>query len=135
MRYNVIKKTSIDNLELIISTNKLTDNDWKLISRCQCLTEEFMDKYSDKIEWTRISIYQTLSESFIDKYSEMVVWDNIIIFQELTYEFLEKYLYNFNLCINHIGNYRNENNISKLQEKYTYKFYIDKLSHKLSHEI
>src|SRR5574344_458613 len=51
--------------------------DWDYISKFQTLSEEFINKYIDKVIWDYISIYQTLSESFIEKHYDNVDWDNI----------------------------------------------------------
>ena len=37
-------------------------------------SEDFIEKYVDKVDWYYISTYQTLSEDFIEKYSNKVNW-------------------------------------------------------------
>ena len=55
------------------------------------LTEEFIDKYNDKLDWCSISIYQTLSEGFIEKHVDMVNWVGISQWQILSEEFRQKH--------------------------------------------
>ena len=50
---------------------------WSYISRCQKLSESFIDKYSNKIYWWYISECQKLSEEFIEKYSDKLSWYRI----------------------------------------------------------
>jgi len=87
---------------------------WDFISQCQNLSEEFIEKYSDKFDWYYISIYQKLSEKFIEKYSDKVYWDYISINQKLSEEFIEKHsdkVFWNNISIN-----------QKLSEKFIEKF-------------
>ena len=82
----------INEKEIII--NELTNpglNDWRRISQHKYLTEEFMEKYKDKIDWGIVSICQRLSESFIEKYQDKVDWVYINIHQELSKEFKDKH--------------------------------------------
>src|SRR5574344_109603 len=65
--------------------------DWYYISKKQKLSEEFIEKYRDKVDWRYISICQKLSESFIEKYSDKVDWRYIPQYQKLSEEFIEKY--------------------------------------------
>ena len=65
--------------------------DWDYISEHQRLSEEFIEKYIDKVDWYYISIYQTLSEEFIEKHIDKVYWGCISIYQTLSEEFIEKY--------------------------------------------
>ena len=64
---------------------------WRYISRCQKLSEEFIEKYSDKVDWWYISVYQTLSEKFIEKHYDKVNLDRILQYQKLSEEFIEKH--------------------------------------------
>jgi uncharacterized C2H2 Zn-finger protein len=41
---------------------------WYYISRWQILSEEFIEKHSDKVDWYQIYRYQKLSEKFIRKH-------------------------------------------------------------------
>ena len=65
--------------------------DWRLISRNQALSEPFIEKYQDKVVWSSISRNQPLSEPFIEKYKDKVDWAYISMFQKLSESFIEKY--------------------------------------------
>jgi len=45
----------------------------------QKLSEEFIEKYSNKLSWLGISIYQKLSEEFIKKHSDKLIMNCIYI--------------------------------------------------------
>src|SRR5574344_2076628 len=72
---------NVDNFEV----------DWYYISKNQKLSEEFIDKYNDKVYWGYISQYQKLSEEFIEKHYDKVYWCYISIYQTLSEEFIEKH--------------------------------------------
>ena len=76
---------NIDNFEV----------DWVYISVYQKLSEEFIEKYIDKVDWYYISKYQKLSEEFIEKYIDKVNWFCISKYQTLSEEFRQKYCDNF----------------------------------------
>ena len=106
---------------------------WKQgISRYQRLSESFIEKYKDKVDWVYISIYQTLSEQFIERFSDMVDWDNIIYFQKLSYEFLEKNLYKYSLYIDNLCNSTNWYTIKEIQYNHPQKYEIDKITYELN---
>jgi hypothetical protein len=65
--------------------------DWGYISMFQKLSEELIEKYTDKVNWYRISMYQKLSESFIDKHKDKVNWGYISEYQTLSDDFIEKH--------------------------------------------
>jgi hypothetical protein len=56
--YNHFKDKFIKNQEDIF---------WGFVSSHQDLSEEFIDKYADKVKWKKISVNQKLSESFIEE--------------------------------------------------------------------
>jgi len=64
---------------------------WFYISKHQILSEPFIEKYKDKVEWFYISQSQVLSESFIEKYKDKINWENISNYQILSEDFIEKY--------------------------------------------
>src|SRR5574343_1752697 len=64
------------------------------ISIFQKLSEEFIEKYSDKINWHHISEFQKLSEKFIEKHCNKVNWWYISQYQKLSEEFIEKHFDN-----------------------------------------
>lgn len=55
------------------------------------LSEEFIERYIDKIDWFSVSMYQYLSEEFIDKYSDCVYWKEISQYQNISYDFIQTY--------------------------------------------
>jgi hypothetical protein len=55
------------------------------------LIEEFIEKYSDKVNWNCVSMYQKLSEKFIEKHSDKVNWHYSSRYQKLSIEFMEKF--------------------------------------------
>ena len=98
--------------------NVLSERDWRIIVQYQDLSEEFMNKYADKLGWFLILTNQNLSESFlknhineisknkywhlvsrlelseefIDEHQDLLDWDQLAIFQHnLSEEFLEKH--------------------------------------------
>lgn len=72
----------------------LADNNyhslWKKIchSKDPYLTEEFMEKYKDKMIWNLISAHQKLSEQFIEVHKNEVNWYFIAKYQKLSGEFI-----------------------------------------------
>ena len=70
---------------------------WDNISQFQSLSEEFMEKHFDKLNSKLISEYQVLSESFIERHKNDLDWSNISFSQILSEPFIEKndYLVNF----------------------------------------
>src|SRR5574343_307584 len=92
MNYNLKdNKYSIKELENIISSNELTNNDWIDISYHQVLTEAFIDKYKDRVYWGGVSYYAILTESFIKKYKDKIDWDKISYNKTLTESMIDKY--------------------------------------------
>jgi len=65
--------------------------DWATISRLK-LSEQFIEKYKDKVDWNRISECQELSEKFIEKYKDKVNWYYISKHQKLSTEFIIKHM-------------------------------------------
>ena len=63
----------ISNIEKFFDEN--VDNfehNWGNISQYQKLSEEFIEKYSDKVYWCFISEYQKLSEEFRQKHNDKI---------------------------------------------------------------
>ena len=65
---------------------------WRGISANQNLSEEFIEKFQDKVNWRIISANQKLSEKIIKKFQNRVDWDNISIYQKLSEKFIEEFL-------------------------------------------
>ena len=80
-------------LEKIITNIKFRNGTtfWRAISECQQLSEQFIEKYKDKVNWYDISRYQKLPEPFIEKHKDKVDWCEISWCQQLSEQFIEKY--------------------------------------------
>ena len=87
---------------------------WYYISEYQKLSEEFIEKFQDKVDWYCISVYQKLSEEFITKFQYKVHWSYISQFQKLSEEFIEKFQDKLNWT--YISKYQ------KLSEEFIIKF-------------
>ena len=64
---------------------------WEYISQHKYLSEEFIEKYQDKVGWHVVSAYQRLSEEFIEKHKDKVDWYWIAGYQQLSVQFIFKY--------------------------------------------
>jgi hypothetical protein len=76
------KQLSIDNIEDFINNimPQLNINElecWDIISINQKLSEEFIEKYQDKIIWGSISLFQELSWNIIKKFSKKIILKNL----------------------------------------------------------
>lgn len=49
---------------------------WYIICSNQKLTEEFIEKYQDKLDWSSISLFQDLSWDFLQKFSKKISLKN-----------------------------------------------------------
>jgi hypothetical protein len=85
----------------------------------QKLSEEFIQKHSEKVYWVYISMFQKLSEEFIQRNSEEVSWDCISKYQKLSEEFIQRN--SDKVGWNHIGKYQklSEEFIQRNSEKLT----------------
>lgn len=81
----------LDALENIATTNELSKDEWCEISSYQKLSEDFIEKYKDKVDWCHISYRQKLSENFIAKYKDKVDWNGISSMQVLSESFIDEY--------------------------------------------
>ncbi len=70
---------------------KLTINDWGLISDKIKLSEDFIREFQDKLDWICVSYYQELSEEFIREFKNKVYWNNISYNQKLSEEFIKEF--------------------------------------------
>ena len=86
----ISKKYSEQELEEKI--NLFNQHAWWCIYLYQNLSEEFIEKYSDKVYWSLICKYQNLSEKFIEKYQDKVYWPYISNFQKLSEKFIKKHI-------------------------------------------
>ena len=76
------KQLSNDNIEDFINNimPQLNINElecWDIISINQKLSEEFIEKYQDKIIWESISLFQELSWDIIQKFSKKIILKNL----------------------------------------------------------
>jgi hypothetical protein len=100
MKRHKLNLTSIQYSEKELENNiKLFSSydDWDNISKCQTLSEEFIEKYLFQLNWFLISKYQNLSEKFIEKHSDKVDWGIISFYQKLSGQFIKNYINRINL--------------------------------------
>ena len=76
------KQLSNENIEDFINNimPQLNINElecWDIISINQKLSEEFIEKYQDKIIWESISLFQELSWDIIQKFSKKIILKNL----------------------------------------------------------
>ena len=78
--------------EVINKGNKSVTNEIKILEEITDI-EKFFDENMDNfgINWGYISIRQKLSEEFIEKYFDKVNWDSISRYQTLSEEFRQKH--------------------------------------------
>lgn len=81
----------IETAQYHLRTDKFTFYHWSLLSCEYKLTEQFIEKYIDKLNLTRIQIYQELSESFIDKFADKLNRDLLSQYQVLSDNLIFKY--------------------------------------------
>jgi len=67
-----LKYVSIDCLKKYEC--EFSNEDWEFISQNQCLSEDFIREFKDKVDWTLICENQTLSEDFINEFEDKVDW-------------------------------------------------------------
>ena len=66
---------------------------WRSISYHQQLSEQFIDKYKDKLSWKNLCETQRMSEKFIEEHlSYTKMWmDTLVEFHTFSEQFLDKY--------------------------------------------
>lgn len=64
---------------------------WHSISASQNLSEEFIEKFADRVNWYYISLCQKLSENFIERFVDRIDWCGISYRQQLSENFIEKF--------------------------------------------
>jgi hypothetical protein len=57
---------------------------WHIVSIYQTLSEEFIEKHSDKVSWDKISQYQKLSEKFIKKHMDKIDIETLMINKKIS---------------------------------------------------
>ena len=96
--------------------NPVSDEEWSGISKNNILSEDFIRKYSDKVNWFYISSSQKLSCQFIEEFQDKVDWNNISRYQKLNIDFLNQFKnkVNWNLItIYQLDNFEFINKFSK----------------------
>lgn len=67
------------------------DVDWDFLCKYSKISEDFIDRFSDKVKWKIISSHQKLSESFIRKWADKIYWKGVSSSQELSIDFIREY--------------------------------------------
>ena len=93
----------------------LNRGDWMFISLTPGLTEESIEKNSDRVDWHVVGMHQNLSDSFIIKHIDKLGLENILQFQKITKKLINelKHKFNCNLFIKLLEN----NKLSKETRK------------------
>jgi hypothetical protein len=114
--YNNKDNFIFDENEYVIDCKDEAIIDWKRIAVQYYLSEQFLQKYKDKLLWktvienqylseqlmrevdtyldfNKICRYQRLSEEFIEDYQDKVNWLMLCTIQKLSESFIEKYYY------------------------------------------
>ena len=64
---------------------------WRLLSKHQSLSEDFIREFKDRVDWMSISSYQHLSEDFIREFKDRVDWYNISAYHHLSEDFIREF--------------------------------------------
>lgn len=67
----------INNIMPELNINEEHSECWNIISINQQLSEEFIEKYQDKIIWASVSLFQDLSWEFLQKFSKKIILKNL----------------------------------------------------------
>lgn len=51
------------------------DQHWKIVSKTQILTLDFIDKFGNLLDWDALVLSQQLTKEFIEKYEDKINWD------------------------------------------------------------
>ena len=68
------------------------DVNWFSISSSQKLSENFIEKYKNKLAWSEIIINQELSEGFIERNIDKLLLSDIFLNQSVSEDFIKKYV-------------------------------------------
>lgn len=77
---------------------------WKNISWCQILSEDFIKEFQDKVDWDYISFRQVLSEDFMREFSKNLNWECITRSQKLSVDFIQEFKEKIDWKIMPLGN-------------------------------
>ena len=72
----LISGCDIDDSQYELLIKKYKDINWSLISK-RILTEEFIDKYANKLDWGVLSAWQPLTSYIINKYEKKINWEQV----------------------------------------------------------
>ena len=91
--YNIFRYQNLSEKFIIENQKKIEDERyfWNSISSNVHLTQEFIDKYLDKLNWECVSGNVPFTEQMIEKYEDKIVWKEIWLHQKLSEEFVLKY--------------------------------------------
>jgi hypothetical protein len=82
----------LDTIDLNqIENYSITDKQWTWLYKNRNFSEDFIEKFQDKVNWSYISCRQVLSKEFIDKFQDKVNWFFIAYSQDLSDKFVNKY--------------------------------------------
>ena len=65
--------------------------DWSLLFQFQKLSEEFLERNVDRLCWAVLCADQDLSEAFMDKHADKLDWVVVSRYQKMSDEFIEKH--------------------------------------------
>lgn len=87
----VLKHSKVPESFIEKNIIKLNKTAWKCIAQYQTISNEFMEKYYDKLCKTLITRYQVLSNEFIRNHMPYLNWHLICQFQQLDSQTIIKY--------------------------------------------
>ena len=93
VEYMQAEKEKLDYINKECGTNYTSLNkvDWRMVSKKQNLSEDFIREFADKVSWSNISYRQKLSEDFIREFKDKVSWSIISYYQKLSEDFIKEF--------------------------------------------
>jgi len=76
---DAIKYQSFTNDTIINFINNafIDDDFWKIVSKYQVLSNDFIRNYDSKLDWSFISLYQNIDIDLITDYTHLINWSNL----------------------------------------------------------
>jgi len=68
-----------------------SEGQWREISYCKYLSEDFIRRFKNKVNWYGISYSQKLSEDFIREFIDRIYLDGISYYKYLSKEFIQEF--------------------------------------------
>lgn len=65
---------------------------WTVIPQTQRVSEQFIEKWKDKINWEEVCRYQKLSSKFLDEHTKYLIWEIVEYNQDLEEWFIEEHI-------------------------------------------